>query len=191
MRTFTFSSPDILNSGIVPEGSNVPEYTVETTGGKRCARDVTTLSGAFSACINWSEKCFEIAAERLSFNDLDKKIVVDGRQKSGRLWQWGNAQYELKCRDRAWTVTDLYSNTVIAHLRTAEKHTLRKSEPARLALERDVPPAELAFFILALLASEARWLDVMKPGFNFWDAAPSYAFTSAGWIGHRAGMRPY
>ena len=63
MRTFTFSSPDILNSGVVPEGSDIPEYTVETTGGKRCAREVTTLSGAFNASINWSEKCFEIAGE--------------------------------------------------------------------------------------------------------------------------------
>ena len=107
MRAFTFNSPDILNSGIVPEGSDIPEYTVETTGGKRCGREMTTLGGAFNACINWSEKCFEIAGERLSFNDLDKKIVVDGRQKSGRLWQWGNAQYELKCRDRAWTVSGL------------------------------------------------------------------------------------
>ena len=42
---------------------------------------------------------------------------------------------------------------------------MRKSEPARLALERDVPPAELAFLILALLASEARWLDVMVSNF--------------------------
>ncbi|KAI5900593.1 uncharacterized protein SCHCODRAFT_02608314 [Schizophyllum commune H4-8] len=191
MRTFTFSSLDILNSSIVPEGSDFSEYTVETTGGKGSARGVTTLSGAFDASINWSEKYFDIAGQTLPFNELDKKMVVDGRQRSGRLWQWGNAQYELKCRDRAWTVTDLLTDTVVAHLRTAEKHTFQRSKPARLALERDIPPAELAFLILALLASEARWLDIMKPGFNFWDSAPSQAYTSAGWIGHRAGMRPY
>ncbi|KAI4528519.1 hypothetical protein K525DRAFT_359127 [Schizophyllum commune Loenen D] len=168
MHTLTFAGDDILNGSLLDDGSSDADYTIHiNTNYGRIRKETTLVTSALSASIKWPERCLSIGAETHPISEVERKVYVEGRLTTARAWKWGKIEYELDYADGAWTAKDLSSSshkTIIAYFRSSRSHLFRKNEPARFVLERDVPPAELAFLLIALLYSEIRRLDVAQSG---------------------------
>ncbi|KAL1660737.1 hypothetical protein GGF50DRAFT_130030 [Schizophyllum commune] len=167
MHTLTFAG-DILNGSLLDDGGNDADYTIHiNTDYGRIRKETTLVTSALSASIDWPERCLSIGAETHPISEVERKVYVEGRLTTARTWKWQKKEYELDYADGAWTAKELSSSspkTVIAYFRSSRSHLFRKNEPARFVLERDVPSAELAFLLIALLYSEIRRLDVAQSG---------------------------
>lgn len=174
----TFTSKDILNSTICIHGGQVA-YTLHTTKDIR-GRKVTTVAGSTPASINWQKHYLEVGTQVLPVGEAKRE--AGDRLNSEKVWQWGDAEYDLHFSQDRWTAKKL-SGVVVAFFFPYHTRTFHKSELAQVVLQNDLPPAEATFLVLVFIYSEIRRQDEQRASSAGTSAeAASSAATSAGGV---------